>query len=243
MPVDINKTVRDLAVELPYATRVFENLGIDYCCGGKRPLQEACAASGIAVERVVESLDQAQAASDENKQTAGQSWADRSIDEIIDRILERHHAYIREQAPLIQQKFAKVVSKHVERHPELQRAQALFESLSEELMLHLMKEEQILFPYLRRMEESQISGEPLPPSCFGTVRNPIAMMFSEHDSAGEVLKRIRKETGDLNAPEDACVTFQSLYRDLLDFEADLHQHIHLENNILFPRALQMEGAE
>jgi regulator of cell morphogenesis and NO signaling len=243
MPVDINKTVRDLAVELPYATRVFENLGIDYCCGGKRPLQEACAASGISVERVVESLSQAQAVVDANKAAADRNWADRSIDEILDRILARHHAYVREQSPLIQQKFAKVASKHGERHPELQRAQGLFDSLAEELAIHLMKEEQILFPYIRRMEESRISGEPLPPSCFGTIRNPIAMMFSEHDNAGELLKQIRKETADLKAPEDACVTFQSLYRDLLDFEADLHQHIHLENNILFPRALAMEGAE
>lgn len=242
MPVDISKTVRELAVELPYATRVFENLGIDYCCGGKRALGEACAASGVSVERVVESLAQAEAAVDANERAVAGNWAERSTDEIIDRILARHHAYIREQAPVIQQKFAKVASKHGERHPEVHRAQDLFQSLAEELMLHLMKEEQILFPYIRRMEESRISGEPLPPSCFGTVRNPIAMMFSEHDSAGEILKQIRKETGDLNAPEDACATYQALYRDLLDFEADLHQHIHLENNILFPRALEMEGA-
>jgi regulator of cell morphogenesis and NO signaling len=93
------------------------------------------------------------------------------------------------------------------------------------------------------MEESQISREPVPPSCFGTVRNPIAMMLSEHDNAGELLKQIRKETGDLKTPEDGCVSFQSLYRDLLAFEADLHQHIHLENNILFPRALAMEDSK
>jgi regulator of cell morphogenesis and NO signaling len=243
MPVDVNKTVRELAVELSYATQVFETLGIDYCCGGKRPLQEACAASGIPLERVVESLDHAQTAIAANQEAADRNWSDKSIDEILDRILQRHHAYVREQTPLIQQKFAKVASKHAERHPELPRAQALFNSLAEELMLHLMKEEQILFPYIRRMDESRISGEPLPPSCFGTVKHPIAMMTSEHDNAGELLKQIHQETSDLSAPVDACVTFQSLYRDLLDFEADLHQHIHLENNILFPRALAMEGAE
>jgi regulator of cell morphogenesis and NO signaling len=243
MPVDTSKTLRELAVELPYAPRVFENLGIDYCCGGKRPLQEACAQSRVALETVVEHLEMAEAAVRDNHQAAAKNWAKGSIGELIDQIVQRHHAYVRQESPRLQQLFAKVAPKHGERHPELIRVSGLFDSLVAELAVHMMKEEQILFPYILRMEESHISGEPAPPSCFGTVRNPIAMMLSEHDSAGELLKQIRKETGDLKAPEDACVSYQALYRDLLAFEADLHQHIHLENNILFPRALKMEGAE
>jgi regulator of cell morphogenesis and NO signaling len=243
MTVDTNRTVRELAVELPYATRIFESLGIDYCCGGKRPLGEACAQSRVAVETVVQQLELAEAGVQDSREARASNWAKESVPGIIDRILKQHHAYVREESPRLQQVFAKVASKHGENHPEVLRARELFDQLAEELAVHLMKEEQILFPYILRMDESQLSKEPMPPSCFGTVRNPIAMMMSEHDGAGELLKQIRKETGDLKAPADACVTFQSLYRDVLAFEADLHQHIHLENNILFPRALAMEGSE
>ncbi|ABF39370.1 protein of unknown function DUF542, ScdA-like protein [Candidatus Koribacter versatilis Ellin345] len=241
--VDTNKTVRDIAVELPYAPKVFEKLGIDFCCGGKRPLSEACHASGIAVGEVVNHLESAEKAIQEGRESAAKNWSISTVSEVLDQILSRHHVYVREESPRIQQLFAKVASKHGENHPELVQAKELFDALAGELMVHLMKEEQILFPYVRRMEESQVSGEPLPPSCFGTVRNPIQMMFMEHDSAGELLKEIRKQTNDLKAPPDACISFQSLYRDLLAFEADLHQHIHLENNVLFPKVLEMEGAE
>lgn len=242
MPVDTSKTVRELAVELPYAPRVFEKLGIDFCCGGKRPLTEACAATGVDVSNVVAELESAEAAIQQGREAAAKNWAAGSVGEVIDQILQRHHTYVRSEAPRLQQLFAKVASKHGENHPELIHARELFDALAGELAVHLMKEEQILFPYILRMEESQLSGEPVPPSCFGTVKNPISMMFMEHDSAGEILKQIRRQTNDLKSPDDACVSYQSLYRDLLAFEADLHQHIHLENNILFPRALAMEGA-
>jgi regulator of cell morphogenesis and NO signaling len=243
MPVDTTKTVREIAIEVPYAPRLFESLGIDYCCGGKRPLTEACAASGIALETVVERFQQAEKEAGTRTADAEKNWAKSPAGEVIAQILNSHHVYVREQSPRLQALFAKVATKHGERHPELIHARELFDDLAGELAVHLMKEEQILFPYILRMEESRVGGEPVPPSCFGTVRNPIAMMFSEHDNAGEILKQIRRETNDLKAPEDACVSFQSLYRDLLAFEADLHQHIHLENNILFPLALAMEGAE
>lgn len=243
MPIDTSKTVREIAVELSYATRIFEKLGIDYCCGGKRPLQEACAASGIAVDTVVQSFAAAEASAEDMQAAGGRDWSSAPIAELLDHILQTHHVYVRENAPRLQQLFAKVASKHGENHPELANARDLFDDLAGELTLHLMKEEQILFPYIRRMEESRISGEPLPPSCFGTVRNPITMMFSEHDGAGEVLKQIRRETKDLKAPTDACMSYQTLYRDLIAFEADLHQHIHLENNILFPLVIEMEDAK
>ena len=243
MPVDTNKTVRELAVELPYAPKVFEKLGIDFCCGGKRPLSDACHASGLAIGEVVHHLESAEKAVREGREAAAKNWSKSEVGEVIHQILTRHHVYVREEAPRIQQLFAKVASKHGKNHPELLEAQELFNALAGELMVHLMKEEQILFPYIQRMEESEVSGEPVPPSCFGTVRNPIQMMFMEHDNAGEMLKEIRKQTNDLKPPEDACISFQSLYRDLLAFEADLHQHIHLENNVLFPKALAMEGAE
>ncbi len=243
MTVDTNKTVRDIAVELPYAPRVFAKLGIDFCCGGKRPLTQACDETGVAVSEVVNQLESAEQAIREGREAAEKNWNASAIGDVIDQILNRHHVYVREESPRIQQLFAKVATKHGENHPELLHARELFDALAGELMVHLMKEEQILFPYIRRMEESKISGEAVPPSCFGTVRNPIQMMFMEHDNAGELLKEIRKETNDLKTPADACMSFQALYRDLLAFEADLHQHIHLENNVLFPKALELEGAE
>jgi regulator of cell morphogenesis and NO signaling len=243
MPVDTTKTVRELAVELPYAPRVFEKLGIDFCCGGKRPLTEACNATGVALTDVVDQLEQAEQAIREGREAAAKNWSPSPMGEIINQILTRHHAYVREESPRIQQLLDKVSSKHGENHPELLQVRELFSALIGELMVHLMKEEQILFPYILRMEESQISGEPLPPSCFGTVRNPIQMMCMEHDSAGEILKQIHQQSNDLKPPADACMSYQAVYRDLLAFEADLHQHIHLENNVLFPKALAMEGAQ
>lgn len=243
MAIDTTKTVREIAIEVPYAPRLFESLGIDYCCGGKRPLTDACAASGVSLEKVLESFSRAEADAHNRKNATETNWAKSGVSELIAQILTAHHAYVRENAPRLQDLFAKVASKHGEKHPELVSARELFDDLAGELSVHLMKEEQILFPYILRMEESKVSGEPVPPSCFGTVRNPIAMMFSEHDNAGELLKEIRKQTNNLVAPGDACVSYQTLYRDLLAFEADLHQHIHLENNILFPMALALEGAE
>ena len=242
MPIDISKTVREIAIEVPDAPRVFESLGIDYCCGGKRPLTEACASTGVSVEAVVQRFEQAAIAARGRKESAVKDWATSPVHEVVTHILNTHHVYVRENAPRLQDLFAKVASKHGENHPELVSARQLFDDLAGELSVHLMKEEQILFPYILRLDESSISREPVPPSCFGSVRNPIAMMFSEHDNAGELLKEIRKQTNDLIAPGDACVSYQSLYRDLLAFEADLHQHIHLENNILFPKALALEDA-
>jgi regulator of cell morphogenesis and NO signaling len=149
---------------------------------------------------------------------------------------------VRSECPRILALIAKVVGVHGKNHPELLTVQAIFAALSEELQLHLMKEEQILFPYVLRMEESVIASEIAPPAMFGTVMNPIRMMIQEHDGAGDALRSLRSATGDYSVPEDACVSYRTLYQALQDFEKDLHQHIHLENNILFPRASAMEAA-
>ena len=121
------------------------------------------------------------------------------------------------------------------------RYRQVFSALAEELSVHLMKEELVLFPYVVRMEESTLAGETAPPAMFGTVANPVRMMMQEHDGAGDALRSLRAITNDYKAPEDACISYRTLYQALQDFESDLHQHIHLENNILFPRAVAMEG--
>ncbi len=241
MQVDTRKTVRELAVELPQATRVFEKLGIDYCCGGKRPLSEACEATGVATETVLAALEDA-ARDNDVRAGAGRNWAGASMTELIGHIQQQHHAYVRKESPRLQQLFAKVVSKHGENHVELAPTREVFESLIAELSVHMMKEENILFPYIIRMEEAAQQGTPCPPAMFGTVQNPVRMMMNEHDNAGELLKHIRQATNGLRAPDDACTSFRALYQGILEFEADLHQHIHLENNLLFPRALEVEDA-
>ncbi|MGE5205746.1 MAG: iron-sulfur cluster repair di-iron protein [Chlamydiota bacterium] len=237
MNFDLNQTVRELAVENPAATRVFEKFGIDYCCGGGKSLREACRAANVAPDKLVELLQ----AADRGKSTNGnKDWKSELLSDLIDHIVETHHAYTREELDRLEPLLAKVCSVHGQRHPELLRIQQLFAGLSQELTMHMMKEEQVLFPYINRMEEAVLERRPIVPSMFGTVQNPVQMMMHEHDSAGQALHEMRELSAGYTAPQDACVSFQTLYRTLDEFERDLHQHIHLENNILFPRAVEME---
>ncbi len=237
MTLAATTTVGEIAAELPGATREFEKLGIDYCCGGSRSLGEACAANSIPIEEALASL--------QNSLTAlptadAKDWSRAMLADLIAHIKNTHHVFVREECPRIEALAAKVVSVHGKSHPELLQVQQVFSALAEELHVHLMKEEQVLFPYLVRMEESTLAREAAPPSCFGTVANPIRMMLAEHDGAGEALRALRTTTNDYKLPEDACISYRTLYEALQGFEADLHQHIHLENNILFPRAVAME---
>jgi len=237
MTIATTMTVGEIAAEFPQATREFEKLGIDYCCGGKRTLDEACSQAGISVAEALERLQRSSVA----RAPGTENWQAQSLADLIDHINSTHHVFVREECPRIEALAAKVVGVHGQRHPELLQVQEIFSELSGELSVHLMKEEQILFPYVIRMEESALSGETVPPAMFGTVMNPVRMMMQEHDGAGDALRRLRAMTSDYSAPDDACVSFRTLYQALRDFEADLHQHIHLENNILFPRAVAMEN--
>ncbi|HLK31730.1 MAG TPA: iron-sulfur cluster repair di-iron protein [Terriglobales bacterium] len=237
MNVDLEKTVRDLAVENPAATRVFEKFGIDYCCGGGKSLREACKAANIAPDALLASLQSA----NQNKTCNGKKdWSSESLADLIEHIVENHHAYTREEIERLEPLLAKVCSVHGQRHPELLRIRELFAGLAQELTMHMMKEEQVLFPYVSRMEESVLEQQPILPPMFGTVQNPVQMMIHEHDAAGQALHEMRELSASYTPPQDACVSFQTLYRTLDEFERDLHQHIHLENNILFPRAVEME---
>ncbi len=233
MPITATKTVRELAVEVPNATRVFEKLGIDYCCGGQKPLEEACAGANIPVDEVLRALEQGL---DASAPAAARDWNAAPLGELVDHIVHKHHTYVKSEAPRLQALLAKVVGVHGKNHPELEQVQVAFSELANELAAHLMKEEQILFPYLKQMAGGNGCG----PSCFGTVQNPIRMMMFEHDNAGAKLREMRSATNDYALPADACVSYSTLFRALDEFEQDLHQHIHLENNILFPRAIALE---
>ena len=236
MSISATKTVRELAVEIPNATRVFEEFGIDYCCGGKRSLDEACNAANLPVDEVIKALSVAAkpSASGNGQLQSG------SLAELIDHIVKTHHKFTREETARLNKLLDKVCSVHGKNHPELLAIRETFLGLEQELRVHLMKEENVLFPYIVRMEEVLFQNEPPLPGPFGTVQNPIRMMMQEHDGAGEALRQIRQASHNFTAPEDACISYQTLYQALAGLEADLHQHIHLENNILFPRAVEME---
>ena len=238
MTVTTEKTVRELALENPAATRVFEKLGIDYCCGGNKSLEQACGAVNIPVEQVLDSLAMAESAT--RAAQTDQDWQRVPLSDLIAHIIGTHHAYTRTEIARLGPLFDKVCSVHGKNHPELLQVRASFRGLAQELTMHMMKEEMVLFPYVAHMEEAVIQGEPVSPSPFGSVKNPVSMMEHEHESAGNALRAMRQASSGYAAPPDACISYQTLYKALADFEADLHQHIHLENNILFPRAIAME---
>jgi len=238
MTLTITKTVRDYAIETPQTIPVFEKLGIDYCCGGNRPLEETCAAANLNLNEVLKALDTALA---EPVRPGDRELKAGSLGELISHIVKTHHVYVRTQIPEVERLMEKVYSKHGANHPELAHIRSLFHGLGQELTTHLMKEENILFPYIERMEESVLQHDPILPPPFGTVANPVRMMEHEHDNAGLVLRALRDASQGYTPPADACTSFQALYTALANFEKDLHEHIHLENNMLFPRALQMES--
>lgn len=230
-------TMREVAVQVPQSIRLFESLNIDYCCGGNRPLVDACDSAGVEVDEVIEMLTAlGQPAASESKV----DFQKLSLTELIAHILETHHIFTRSEMARIEALNAKVIGAHSANHPELLKVGNLFQRLCADLKPHMFKEEQILFPYIVAMEHAATAGQAFPFAPFGTVRNPIWMMTKEHDSAGEILRELRAVTADYRVPPDGCISYQALYQALEGFEKDLHQHIHLENNLLFPKAVEFE---
>jgi regulator of cell morphogenesis and NO signaling len=235
MNINVTTTVRDLAVTVPGATRVFEKLGIDYCCGGHRTLADACLKAKVPVEQVTASLAQSDA-------LPTQDWQAATMTALIQHIVEKHHTFTKEELPRIERLLHKVCGVHGAQHPELLQLKTVFLDLKAELDPHLLKEENVLFPYLTSLETATANHAPAPRAFFGTVQNPVRMMTLEHDAAGDLLKEMRAITNDYAVPAEACMSYQTLYQALAGLEADLHEHIHLENNLLFPKAMQAEQA-
>lgn len=240
MLIDKTKTVRDLAVENPAATRVFEKFKIDYCCGGHISFEEACQNAGVEMNQVSEMLEKAAGGSDQNN-ISDTDFTKMSLASLADYIVRKHHTFTRDENARITALLEKVCSVHGENHRELFDIQKIFGALRFEIENHLLKEERMLFPYIALMESSLNFGQTIPPAPFGSAKNPVKLMVAEHDAAGEHLREIRRLSNHFAVPEDACITYQTLYGALEDFEKDLHQHIHLENNILFPKAVEMEA--
>ena len=237
--INSQMTVREVTAQLPESTRIFEQLKIDYCCGGGRPLIDACDTAGVEVDNVIEMLtDLSQSEASESVVVDFQKL---TLTELITHILETHHIFTRSEMARIEALSAKVINAHSANHPELVKVESLFQRLCADLKPHMFKEEQVLFPYIVAMEQAETKGQPIPFAPFGTVRNPVWMMAKEHDTAGEILHELRRVTSDYQVPADACMSYQALYRALEGFEKDLHQHIHLENNVLFPKAIELES--
>lgn len=226
-------TVGQLVAERPSRARVFQKFGIDFCCGGKRPLSEACAERGLEAQSVVEALEAADSAAPANEP----DWTTAPLTGLIANIVERHHVYLRNELPRLAGMAARVRDVHGPRHPELVELYEVYAGLKAELDMHMMKEERILFPLIEAMETSGLDAG----FHCGSVQNPITVMEHEHDSAGHALEQLRALTGGYTPPPDACNTYRALLAGLAELESDLHEHIHKENNILFPRAAELEA--
>lgn len=236
MTINTATTVKDLAIRRPGATRVFESLGIDYCCGGAHSLEEACRAANVEIRNVVEELEKA--IPDDEAFVC--DWEKEPVSVLASFIVETHHAFTRQELDRIENLFVKVCHAHQQNHAELVTLQSMFKELEQDLITHMLKEEQILFPYVRRLEEAAGGKSELETPFFGTVSNPVRMMMNEHDTAGDILREMRELSNNYTAPADGCISYQTLYQAMRLLEEDLHQHIHLENNILFPRAIEIE---
>ncbi|MGA3070126.1 MAG: iron-sulfur cluster repair di-iron protein [Terracidiphilus sp.] len=232
------QTVRELALEQPHSIRVFERFGIDYCCGGRTPLLDACIARHLSIDEVLAALDSAATTS----APSPVDWTQTPLRQLIEHIVAKHHSFVKRELPRLAVLAQKVVNRHGDTQAHLPAIQRALAQLDDELTHHLAKEENILFPYVAGLEAALASGSSQPDACFGTVANPIAMMTTEHEAAGALMAEIQRLSDGFTTPVGACPTYHAYYDGLKEFQQDLHQHIHLENNILFPRAIDLESS-
>lgn len=231
-----DKTLGQIATKDLKKAQIFKKYGLDFCCGGKKTVKEACAEKGLDVTKVEQDLQQA----DKTISFRSLPYNDWALDFLADYIVNTHHSYVSKSLPDIKAYSDKVARVHGNKHGELTRVNELVENISEELTSHMVKEEKILFPYIKNLVLVKNNLTSLTPSQFGTVQNPIRIMEMEHETVGENLAEIREITNNYVLPEDACASYSLLFRLLKEFEDDLHLHIHLENNILFPKAIELE---
>lgn len=239
MRIHPHETLGEIVAADYRAAAVFERFGLDFCCGGRQTLNEACQQPAVDADALLHALDELAGETDAPEDAAGE-WRLDDLDDLIDHIVSTHHAYIRAAVPIVAAHTARIAVVHGERSPELLEVVRLFGEIAGGLTLHMMKEEEILFPYIRSLAETERAGRRIEPSPFGTVHNPIRMMEAEHEEAGDALRRLRELTGNYALPEFACATYRTCFQELQEFERDLHRHVHLENNVLFPRAIRLE---
>ena len=229
-----NRTVAQIVASDMRTATIFKKYGIDFCCGGGKPVMEACKGKNVealTIFKEIALLDVAMAETD---------FDTMELDMLANHILSTHHVYVKETTPIIIEFANKVAKVHGHAQPETIKIAALFNEIAVELQQHLMKEEGMLFPHIINLAIANRNGEQIPVP-FGSVQNPIRMMEMEHESAGDLLKKIEQLSDNFRPPSHACNTYKALYHHLKEFQDDLHIHIHLENNILFPKAIAMEN--
>lgn len=231
----LDKTIGEIVADDFRTAAVFKKYGIDFCCKGNRSIEEATERKKINPEDVYRDLENIGAESNGNIDF--NSWP---LDLLADYVEKTHHRYIEDKTPALLQFLNKISKVHGERHPELVEVYQLFEESAHDLAAHLKKEELILFPFIKKMIHAQRENLPLENPHFGTVENPVTMMKHEHSVEGDRFETIRELTNDYKIPTDACSTYQVTFKMLEEFENDLHKHIHIENNILFPKAIELE---
>lgn len=238
MTFSTESKVNEIALSNPAARHILEDAGIDYCCGGGKSLEEACLRANVPPAAILRKLG----LNAEQAVPGETPWITAPLAELTKHIRARHHQYVRDAIPRLRALLAKVREKHGGNHRELGEIEKLFGDVAREMLMHMQKEEQILFPFIDSLERAANGGEAIEPPFFQTVKNPIYSMMKEHDSAGEIMRTIRLASNGYKAPADACTSYRAAYQGLEEFEKDLHLHVHLENNVLFPRAVELEAA-
>lgn len=235
--IDVHRTLGSFVVERPTRARVFERFGLDYCCGGKRPLFEACEEKGIDAREVIKELYEDDHQADKTRRLEEHAdWSQASLTDLANHIEQTHHVYMKRELPRLVQLAQKVATRHGDKRPALCELADAVAAFSEQLLVHMMKEDTVLFPMLRQLD----GQETIPVFHCGSLANPIRVMEFEHDEAGALLAKFRALTADYSAPPDACNSYRALFAGLQEMESDLHLHVHKENNILFPKAIARE---
>ena len=228
--ITTTSSLAEIIEALPGSRRTFESLGLDYCCGGQRSLDDACADLALDPSAIVEELHRA-------AEEPAPDWASMAPATLVDHLEAVHHAYLHTEMERLTALAEKVASVHGERHPELADVERTYAELRADLEPHLLKEERILFPAIRQLA----AGEPPTAVPGGSVHAPISVMLRDHDRAGDLLAELRRLTDGYQPPADGCASYRALYEGLAELEADTHLHVHKENNVLFPAVLALEG--
>lgn len=236
MNISKDRTIGSIVADDYRAAAVFTTYGIDFCCRGGRSIEEVCKQKNIdpaiLEKEIKDALSRDAAAGDDPK-----TW---SLTKLADHVEKVHHGYVNQRVPVLQQYLDKLCKVHGDRHPELFEITREFNECAGAMAVHMKKEELLLFPFIKQLEKAKKEGTVPPTPHFGTVDNPVHMMMEDHDAEGERFRRIVKLTNNYTMPSDGCATYNAAFRFLNEFELDLHRHIHLENNILFPSAVALE---
>lgn len=236
MNITQERTIGSIVAEDYRAAAALTRHGIDFCCKGGRTMEQVCRTKNIDFAQLEREI-QADLSRDDRATEDPAQW---TLARLVDHIEQMHHAYVNAQTPILQQFLTKLCKVHGERHPELFQIAEEFDGCAQAMAVHMKKEELLLFPFIKQLEAAAAEGKPAPHPHFGTVSNPVTVMMHDHDAEGERFRRIKELSYGYANPPDGCVTYATAMTMLKDFEADLHRHIHLENNILFPRAIELE---